>query len=281
MRVFLQISMPPFEKNTNPIIRPAAVAGMFYPGNQAELEAELNHMLQLAEQHRPAITKKPKAIIAPHAGYVYSGQTAADAYIWLKPFADTIKRVVLLGPAHRVGFSGIACPDATHFETPLGMIPLDLESIEDAHSIKGVQTLAEAHHQEHSLEVQLPFLQSLLGEFTLAPFVVGDAPEELTARLLSLLWGGEETLIVVSSDLSHYLDYQTALQRDTNTVANIESFHGERIGPYDACGAYPLRGLLRVAREKQLKIKRVSMCNSGDVTGDRSQVVGYASFVLY
>ncbi|MGV6818002.1 MAG: AmmeMemoRadiSam system protein B [Thiotrichales bacterium] len=272
--------MPAFEKNIDPVIRPAAVAGMFYPENQAELEAELKHMLQHAEQHRPPITKQPKAIIVPHAGYVYSGQTAADAYIWLKPFADKIKRVVLLGPAHRVGFSGIACPDATHFETPLGMIPLDLESLERARTIEGVGILAEAHRQEHSLEVQLPFLQSLLGQFTLAPFVVGDAPEQLTASLISLLWCDEETLIVVSSDLSHYLDYQTASQRNANTVANIESFHGERIGPYDACGAYPLRGLLRVAGDKHLKIKRVSMCNSGDVTGDKSQVVGYASFVL-
>lgn len=276
----------PKQKNslTNPIIRPAAVAGMFYPSSKTELEQMVSALLARTEELSNKTNEKnvrPKAIIVPHAGYVYSGETAAKVYARLKPFADSIKRVVLLGPAHRVGFYGIAAPAATHFETPLGDIPLDQEAMQRALKIEGVFTLDEAHQQEHSLEVQLPFLQQILGNFTLAPFVVGDAPDELTARLLSELWGDDKTLIVISSDLSHFLDYATATQRDAQTAAHIESFEGEKIGPHEACGYHPVRGLLRVARQKDLAIERIALCNSGDTAGDKSRVVGYASYLLH
>jgi len=270
------------QKNT---VRPAAVAGMFYPSGEDQLHQMLDQMLENAQHNVEPNAQKyaaaPKAIIAPHAGYIYSGQTAADVYARLQSIKQTITRVVLLGPAHRVGFHGIAASTAEHFSTPLGEIPLDQELLTKALSIEGVIPLNEAHAQEHSLEVQLPFLQTVLGEFTLAPFVVGDAPDELTARLIEALWGGDETLIVVSSDLSHFLDYRTACKKDAATATNIESYQGEKIGPHDACGYAPIRGLMKVAKQKNMEIERVSICNSGDTAGDKSRVVGYASYALH
>lgn len=266
------------DKNTGSNrIRPAAVAGMFYPDQASELQNMLDQMLNNAETDLPA----PKALIAPHAGYIYSGQAAADVYARLKNSKDKIKKVVLLGPAHRVAFRGIAGSDADYFVTPLGTIPLDYELMHKAFEIEGVAPFDAAHTQEHSLEVQLPFLQTVLGDFTLAPFVVGDASQELTASLLEALWGGDETLIVISSDLSHFLDYNSACQRDSQTAHNIETFHGERLGPHDACGYGGIRGLLQVARQKNMSIERVTLCNSGDTAGDKSRVVGYVSYALH
>ncbi len=262
------------QKNT---VRPAAVAGMFYPSEADQLQHMLNQMLENVPHDGTA----PKAIIVPHAGYVYSGQTAADVYARLKSSRQTITRVVLLGPAHRVGFHGIAAPTCGYFSTPLGEITLDQELLTKALNIEGIIPLDEAHKQEHSLEVQLPFLQTVLDEFTLAPFVVGDAPAELTARLLETLWGGDETLIVISSDLSHFLDYRSACEKDSTTAANIESFQEDKIGPHDACGYAPIRGLLHVAKQKNMKIERISICNSGDTAGDKSRVVGYVSYALH
>jgi hypothetical protein len=262
------------QKNT---VRPAAVAGTFYPSEADQLQHMLDQMFKNVAHDAPA----PKAIIAPHAGYIYSGQIAADVYARLKSSIKTVTRVVLLGPAHRVGFHGIAASTAEYFSTPLGDIPLDRELLSKALDIEGVIPLNEAHAQEHSLEVQLPFLQTVLGEFTLAPFVVGEAPAELTASLLETLWGGDETLIVVSSDLSHFLDYRTACEKDATTATNIESYQGGKIGPHDACGYAPIRGLLKVAKQKNMEIKRVSICNSGDTAGDKSRVVGYASYALH
>ena len=261
----------------NKSLRPAAVAGMFYPALESELQDMLDKLLKNAAQKSPV----PKAIIVPHAGYIYSGQTAADVYARLNAGKQTITRVVLLGPAHRVGFYGIAAPTSDYFSTPLGDIPLDQELLTKALSIEGVMELDEAHAQEHSLEVHLPFLQTVLDDFTLAPFVVGDAPAELPAQLLETLWGGDETLIVISSDLSHFLDYSSACEKDATTAAHIESYQGEKIGPHDACGYGPIRGLLKVAKQKNLEIERVSQCNSGDTAGDKSRVVGYVSYALH
>ncbi len=259
------------------IVRPAAVAGLFYPGDKAILQASIKQMLNDA----PAGTAFPKALIVPHAGYVYSGQAAANVYASLQGRAQVITKVVLLGPAHRVGFRGIAGSSADYFVTALGRIPLDKVLMARAFTLDGVQPFDPAHADEHSLEVQLPFLQSVLGEFTLAPFVVGDVPDALTASLLETLWGGDETLIVISSDLSHYLDYATAQEHDLQTARNIETFHGERIGPYDACGFAGIRALLRVAKQKHMEIERMTLCNSGDTAGDKRRVVGYASYVLH
>ncbi|HGG58945.1 MAG TPA: AmmeMemoRadiSam system protein B [Gammaproteobacteria bacterium] len=258
-------------------VRPAAVAGMFYPGDPAVLRQQVSRMLAAADDQG----EPPKALIAPHAGYVYSGQAAAEVYARLGKRRSAIRRVVLLGPAHRVAFRGIAGTTADYFETPLGRVPVDREAMDAAWKIDGVFPADEAHAAEHSLEVQLPFLQLALDEFTVAPFVVGDAPAELTARLLEALWGGDETLIVISSDLSHYLDYDAARERDEQTARNIESLHGERIGPHDACGFAPIRGLLAVARRKGLAVERVALVNSGDTAGDKQRVVGYGAYVLH
>lgn len=265
------------KKPENKRIRPAAVAGMFYPGDSAALRAMLEQMLARAITAGTA----PKALIVPHAGYMYSGQVAADAYARLQNHQPPITKVVLLGPAHRVGFQGIAGSTADYFATPLGTIPLDGELMARAFQLEGVAPFDHAHAEEHSLEVQLPFLQTVLGNFTLAPFVVGDAPESLTASLLEALWGGDETLIVISSDLSHYLDYASAQKRDSQTAHNIETFHGECIGSQDACGYGGIRGLLRVAQHKGMTVERVTLCNSGDTAGDKRRVVGYASYVLH
>ncbi len=258
-------------------VRPPAVAGMFYPGDPRELRQQVSRMLAAAD----ARGEPPKALIAPHAGYVYSGQAAAEVYARLGARRSLIRRVVLLGPAHRVAFRGIAGTTADCFETPLGCAPVDREAMRTAWEIEGVFPADEAHAAEHSLEVQLPFLQLVLDEFTVAPFVVGDAPAALTARLLEALWGGDETLIVISSDLSHYLDYDSARQRDMQTAENIELLRGDRIGPHDACGYAPIRGLLAVARRKGLSAERVALVNSGDTAGDRSRVVGYGAYAFH
>lgn len=269
------------KKEGKNIVRPAAMAGMFYPEQAGPLQDMVKQLLEKAGFSSSAKAITPKAVISPHAGYIYSGQTAADVYACLKNSKDSIRRVILLGPAHRVGFSGIAGSTASYFSTPLGNIPIDQGLMQKAFQIKGVIPLDEAHAEEHSLEVQLPFLQTVLDDFTLAPFVVGDAPTELTARLLENLWGEDDTLIVISSDLSHFLDYDEACKRDANTASNIESFDGEKIGPYDACGYAPIRGLLKVAQNKNMQIDRMSLCNSGDTAGDKSRVVGYASYALH
>lgn len=259
------------------VMRPAAVAGLFYPDDAVTLRAMVEQMLRIA----PAGALEPKALIVPHAGYVYSGQAAADVYARLLKRGHMIKKVVLLGPAHRVGFQGIAGSTADYFVTPLGEVPLDQDLMARAFAVDGVQAFDRAHTDEHSLEVQLPFLQTVLGDFTLAPFVVGDASLSITVRLLETLWGGAETLIVISSDLSHFLDYASAQECDAHTAHNIETFHGERIGPHDACGYAGIRGLLRVAQQKNMEIERVTLCNSGDTAGDKRRVVGYASYVLH
>lgn len=258
-------------------MRPAAVAGLFYPDDAATLRVMVEQMLRNA----PAGMWEPKALIVPHAGYIYSGQAAANVYARLLKRKHTIKKVVLLGPAHRVGFQGIAGSTADYFVTPLGSVPLDQGLMARAFAMDGVQTFDRAHADEHSLEVQLPFLQTVLDDFALAPFVVGDAPESLIARLLETLWGGAETLIVISSDLSHFLDYTSAQECDLHTAHNIETFHGEQIGPHDACGYAGIRGLLRVAQQNNMEIERVTLCNSGDTAGDKHRVVGYASYVLH
>lgn len=257
-------------------IRPPAVAGMFYPGDPELLGRTVDQLLAAAP---PASASRPKAIIAPHAGYIYSGSTAARAYAGLQPWAATIRRVVLLGPTHRVAVDGLALPESRTFATPLGEIPIDTEAVAALAGLPQVVFSDRVHAQEHSLEVHLPFLQRLLGDFTLVPLAVGKASPETVAEVLDRVWGGPETLIVVSSDLSHYLPYAMAQQTDRATCQHI--LHGDmHIRPEQACGAFPVNGLLLAASRHGLRPELQALCNSGDTAGDKQRVVGYAAFAF-
>lgn len=258
-------------------IREPAVAGMFYPDNPARLQQMVDEYLnQVPESQAPA----PKAIIAPHAGYIYSGPVAASAYARLRKVRHTVRRVVLLGPSHRVGFPGLATSSADTFRTPLGDIPVDTEVVAKINTLPQVHALDQAHSMEHSLEVHLPFLQESLDEFDLVPIVVGDATAEEVAEVLEMLWGGDETLIVISSDLSHYHDYATAQRMDRATSAAIESLRPEAIGHDGACGRNPVSGLLLLAKRKHLHAETIDLRNSGDTAGPRDQVVGYGAYLF-
>lgn len=265
-----------------PVIRQTAVAGMFYPDNPEELQATIDHYLREAEvsQEDQLKVQTPKALIVPHAGYVYSGPVAAGAYVRLEASRDIIRRVILLGPSHRVAFSGMATSSADYFATPLGSIPIDKQAIHEITSLTQVQLLDQAHSQEHSLEVQLPFLQRVLDDFTLVPIVVGDADPDSVDAVLETLWGGPETLIVISSDLSHYHSYVTAQQMDRRTSNAIESMQPDDIHYDDACGRNPVNGLLVAARKHGLQATTIDLRNSGDTAGSKDRVVGYGAYVF-
>lgn len=254
--------------------RPPAVAGAFYPGDPATLSRTVDQLLAEAE---PVSGLQPKALIVPHAGYVYSGSTAATAYAALAPWAKTIRRVILLGPTHRVAVDGIALPEADVFSTPLGQIRLDAQAIAAIADLPQIVFSDHVHAFEHSLEVHLPFLQRVLEHFTLVPLAVGHATPEAVAEVLDRLWDGPETLIVVSSDLSHFLPYNTAQQVDSKTCRHILQLD-IHIHPEQACGAYPINGLLLAASQRGLTPTLLGLCNSGDTAGDKSRVVGYAAF---
>lgn len=224
--------------------------------------------------------KAPKVLIVPHAGYQYSGLVAASAYQLLDGYSVQIHRVVLLGPSHHVAFEGIAIPSSEQFETPLGPIDLDLDWLNKAAEDPGVVIRDDAHQYEHSLEVQLPFLQTVLSDFTLVPLVVGVCHPDLVSRVLRRLWGGPETLIVVSTDLSHFNTYDTAKKIDLNTTNKILSFNSN-ISGQEACGHFPLNGLLSRAKSAGMSIHLQSLKNSGDAEGNYSRVVGYGAFSLY
>jgi hypothetical protein len=260
-------------------IRPPAVAGLFYPGDSRALAAEIDELIGDVGCFAPRLGF-PKALIAPHAGYIYSGTVAAHAYDEIAPARGIVKRVVLLGPVHRVPVRGLALPTADFFETPLGRIPVDKEFFEKIKDLRQVVRSDPAHAMEHSLEVHLPFLQKVLGAFSLVPFAVGDATPEEVAEVLHRLWGGPETLIVVSTDLSHYHEYGAAKTIDGNTIERIAAAATD-IDHEEACGATPLNGLLRFSRDKGLKISLLAACNSGDTAGGKDRVVGYSSFGVY
>jgi len=259
-------------------MRPTAVAGSFYPASPAILNQDVEQLLSVAAP-RQTEPVQPKALIVPHAGYIYSGQTAAEAYALLRPYAGSVTRVVLLGPTHRVAVKGIALPSVQSFATPLGMIELDQPACARLQQLPQIVISDAAHAAEHSLEVQLPFLQKVLGDFKLVPLAVGDASAQDVATVLEQLWGGRETLIVVSSDLSHFHSYDDARRIDQDTVRTI--LQGQLLHSYEqACGAGPINGLLQAAQSHPLTSRLVSMCNSGDTAGDRSRVVGYAAFAF-
>jgi hypothetical protein len=257
-------------------IRPAAMAGSFYPGESSALAAEVAGYLADASG---AGHVAPKAIIAPHAGYMYSGAIAGSIYARLSPLAGKVARVVLAGPAHRVYVSGAAVPSAEAFASPLGTVPLDTAAIAALRALSFVEVNDAAHAREHSLEVHLPFLQAMLGSFRLVPIVVGEAGPDEMAELFETVWGGRETLIVVSSDLSHYLPYESARGRDRDTARAIVGLEATLV-PEEACGAAPINGLLRAARRHGLAGELVDLRNSGDTAGDRSRVVGYGAFAF-
>jgi AmmeMemoRadiSam system protein B len=262
------------------LVRPPAVAGMFYPGEPEVLRRDVDELLRLA----PPVSVAPKALIAPHAGYAYSGPVAATAYAALSSIAEQITRVVLLGPAHRVALSGLALPEADVFDTPLGPIEIDADAVA---RLGDVARRADAHAREHSLEVHLPFLMRALRRrdgtvgFKLVPLVVGHASPQEVASVLERLWGGPETLIVVSSDLSHFLPYETARRVDHDTVSRILALDGHRLAGDEACGAYPINGLLEVARARGLTPELLDLRNSGDTAGPRREVVGYAAIAFH
>lgn len=259
-------------------IRPAAVAGAFYPGDPSQLAREVAARL-LEAGVPPSGERPPKALVVPHAGYVYSGPVAASAYARIAPLRGRVTRVVLAGPAHRVFVRGAAVPQAGAFATPLGVVALDEEALGRLRRLAFVETSDRAHALEHSLEVHLPFLQTQLGDFRLVPVVVGGASPDEMADLLDAVWGGEETLVVVSSDLSHYLPYAAARARDRATADRIVAL-APRLEPEDACGAAPVNGLLALARRRGLEAELVDLRNSGDTAGGRGDVVGYGAFVF-
>ena len=277
-------------------VRPAAVAGRFYPRDPVELRNLINDMLAQVTPATgreseglvaaggaggtPARLSGPKALIVPHAGYPYSGPIAASAYAQFLPARDQIRRVVVLGPSHYVAVSGFATSSAEAFATPLGLVPVDVEAVRQVRALPQVRELDEAHEYEHSIEVQLPFLQTVLRDFALVPLAVGDATPEEVGQVLDLLWDGPETRFIISSDLSHYCDFQTARRLDAATAKAIEALKPGGVGEERACGRIPIRGLLQAARRHGLRARAVDLRNSGDTAGPRDKVVCYGAFVF-
>jgi len=258
------------------VIREPAVAGQFYPGNASELGATIRLFFEAVQgEDGPA----PKALIVPHAGYSYSGAVAATAYARLRPYSGLYTRVILLGPAHRIAVTGLALSGADVFRTPLGDVPLDKDALDALTTLK-VRVVDATHQFEHSLEVHLPFLQSVIESFSLVPLVVGDATAESVAEVIDALWGGPETLIVISSDLSHYLGYDEARVSDKATCQAIESLEAHSIDHDHACGATPIGGLLISARRRGMQVTTLDLRNSGDTAGDKNRVVGYGAWLF-
>ena len=267
------------------MIRPEAVAGQFYPADADILRRDVLSFMDGPEGDletgSPRLKALPKALIGPHAGYVYSGGIAGTAHHLWKPAKGKIKRIVMLGPSHRVAIRGIATTAADHWRTPLGEIAIDREAIERALKFPSVRIEDRAHDQEHGLEVHLPFLQEALGDFQLVPFVTGMAETGEVSQLLDELWGGPETGIVISTDLSHYLDYETATALDGKTAKAVEAFDWLSIGREQACGRIAMNGLIHTGRRRGLRIARTGLCNSGDTAGTKDRVVGYGAWALY
>lgn len=263
-----------------PTVRLPVVAGTFYPSDPRRLRAQIDYVLAHA-QPRPAHAPPAKAIVAPHAGYIYSGPIAATAYRAIEARRNDVERVVLLGPSHRVPLTGMAVPSVDALRTPLGDVPVDDVARRHIAVLPGVVTDDRPHADEHSLEVHLPFLQHLLTKpWRVVPIVVGNAAPIDVADVLAALWGGSETLVVVSSDLSHYHDYATSAVLDQRTAQAIVGRDVDAITPEDACGAHPVRGLLELSRRAGFEVELLDLRNSGDTAGDRTKVVGYGAFAV-
>lgn len=258
--------------------RPAALAGTFYPADPDELRTTIAGFLAEA---KPQVHGAPKALIVPHAGYIYSGAVAGKAYELLKDRAAHVSRIVLLGPTHRVYVRGLAAPNATHFATPLGAMAIDHAALEALRDLPQVVFNDEAHAMEHSLEVQLPFLQRIAPEARLIPLAVGDTNPRAVAEVLARFWKDPGALIVISSDLSHFHGYDDAKRRDSATATSIEHFAGDELDGERACGFLPISGLLALAKKEGARIERVDLRNSGDTAGPRERVVGYGAWAIY
>ena len=256
-------------------VRQAAGAGTFYPGDGQQLSQLVAELLDAA----PPASTDPRALIAPHAGYIYSGPIAATAYRQLGARRKTIRRVLLLGPSHRVAYAGLALSSAAAYATPVGEIAIDTEAYRQLLDLPQVGVLDQAHAEEHSLEVHLPFLRAVLDDFLLIPVVVGDAGADDVAGVIEHFWNQQDTLIVVSSDLSHFLDYETANRVDQETSRAIEE-HAQNIRPQQACGCRAINGLMKIAEDHALQVTTLDLRNSGDTAGDRSRVVGYGAYAL-
>jgi AmmeMemoRadiSam system protein B len=256
-------------------VRQPAVAGTFYPRNAVELRAAVRRYVALAGSPDDL---KPKAVIVPHAGYVYSGPIAGTAFARLAPLHGQVRRVVLVGPAHRAVFTGLALPEATSMATPLGPMAIDPAARAALLELPQVIASDRAHGGEHSLEVQLPFVQELLGDVSIVPLVVGLVTDALAAQAIDRVWGGPETCIVVSSDLSHYYGYMTGRGLDRETAHAIEELSPRDIHEEQACGGTAVRALLLVARERGLNATTLDLRSSGDTSGPRDSVVGYGAF---
>ena len=258
-------------------MKPPNVAGTFYPGDGDALRREVDAHLERARAEGPA----PKALIAPHAGYPYSGPVAASAYARLKPRAHEIRRVVLLGPTHYHPIHGVAVSGAESFQTPLGRVPVDAASVRRALEHVFVQRFDPAFEREHSLEVHLPFLMRVLPRFTFVPLLVGRASPAEIDTLLEALWGGPETAIVISSDLSHYLDYERTRRADAETSKAIVALRHDAVGYEQACGRHAVNGLLHLAKRRGLEARALDVRNSGDTAGPRDRVVGYGAYAFF
>lgn len=256
--------------------RKPAVAGRFYPADPLQLRDAVDNYLRAAVPSGNI----PKAIIVPHAGYIYSAPVAATAYARLAPAAERVRRVVLIGPSHQVAFRGLAVSRAHAYSTPLGDVEVDRDAIAQLLQLPFVEYVEQAHTLEHSLEVHLPFLQEVFRDFKLVPIVAGEAEPSQVASLLELLWGGDETLLVISSDLSHYHDYATAQRLDRDTSRLIEALRYEEIVGDAACGRVGVNGLLKLLRDTGRSIKTIDLRNSGDTAGDKARVVGYGAYVV-
>jgi AmmeMemoRadiSam system protein B len=256
--------------------RPPAVAGTFYSDKPQELAADVRAFVE--EATPSGKDKPPKAVIAPHAGYIYSGPIAGSAYAALASRGKDIERVILVGPSHRVAFPGVAASAAAAFETPLGPVPVDREAVAVLLEDGSAREFEPAHQNEHSLEVQLPFCKHICPGARIVPLLAGDQDWRAVERILGLLWGGDETAVVISSDLSHYHDYATAQALDTDTAKTVERLGAGQISFDQACGATGINGLLAVAASKGLACHTLDLRNSGDTAGPRNRVVGYGAF---
>jgi MEMO1 family protein len=264
--------------SSNASIRPPAVAGFFYPGDRAELSDMVSELIAGVSVN--TLPRTPKAYIVPHAGYVYSGSTAAVVYAMAARQRAAVRRVILIGPSHRVYLEGAAVPSAQAFATPLGEIPIDQDLKNSVLDVPGVMESDHPHRLEHSLEVQLPFLQLAFSDFALVPIVVGNASAQQVAAMLDAVWSDTDTLVLASSDLSHYHSYRTAQSIDAQTSSAISNRQTNLTGK-QACGAVAINGLLHCARERDLQVIELARCNSGDTAGDKDRVVGYGAYALF
>jgi AmmeMemoRadiSam system protein B len=258
-------------------VRPPVVAGRFYPADPEVLRGQVVQFLAASSTE---VQGRPKALIVPHAGYVYSGPVAAAGYAWMVPWPEQVERVVLLGTCHTPGVSGLAATSAAAFQTPLGCVSVDRAAVDESLRFSQARLDDNAHDRDHALEVQLPFLQVVLGSFEIVPFLVGRADAETVDEVLEPLWDGDRTLVVVSSDLSHQHTYEKARRLDQATAKAIEQLHGAALGPNSACGRNAIRGLLCAARRHRLTCRTVDLRSSGDTAGPRQRVVGYGAWVF-